>query len=393
MIIQHTAFDEKVINFLFRALRKGLPNVAREATVSGWNVTAYDFQQKLTIPQMPTRRELEAAALPPQIPTFEATLQFDQGAVVSWDLSYEDGEYLSNLFAEAALNRVPAPQDLRSGKTDRPKNVEPVMKPVTNTHLGISRARITMKAAPSRPGVSIPDGKTSARVLVCECPVSPVERFFCPKIDAELLIGSEKFFEIAGCDLSQRATNPVGSSIEFMLPLFGSVLHRITISSEAYTSWDGNRKVRLVIEPHSWLDPDGVLFITSDGRIGLKELAEGIVQAYRVVTDSVTMNPQGRAQYAAWMNHIHAGFTGMPASIRCANSSTGFSGHNFGTNKKLLDWINMPGEAAPKYDPEDMSAVSEREKRILAQTFCTLTYGSCYICYKNRETAFAMIDL
>lgn len=385
MIIEHTPFDKEVIDFLLGSLSKVMPNVAQTALYSDWKVFAYDFQQKIEIPQMSNPRG-SIPALLGAVRAYEATLQFDQGAVVSWELPFEDGEYLADLFAKASLNQVPTPPDLKRRKTDRPRNFEPVMKTVTNAHLGISRAHISMKAAPSRPGVSIP-----ARVLVCDCPVSPVEKFFCPRIDAELLVGSEKLFDLPGCDLSQRAANPVGNAVEFLLPLFGSVLHRITISSEAYTSWDGNDKIRLRIEPHSWLDPDGVIFVSSDGSAGLKELAEGLVQAYRVATDSVTMNQAGRLRYKEWWNYLRSGFNGPPTPIICANPSNGFAGHNFGTAKKLLEWIQEPNIGQVTEDVADMA--TERDKRVLAEVFASLTYGTCYICYKNRETAFAMIDL
>jgi hypothetical protein len=155
--------------------------------------------------------------------------------------------------------------------------------------------------------------------------------------------------------------------IRLAVPLFGEMYHRILISKETITSWDGKNEARLLIDPES-----PYLAAT------YQEITDTSVAAYTIARLHETLEtPIGKDIWNGCKR-----FHSRQGPPLCGNTS-----HGYGANQQLEVWLGT--FIGPMTDE---SWNYNLERKLSALTFCILTYGVCYICWLNRESALSLLD-
>lgn len=234
--------------------------------------------------------------------------------------------------------------------TPRPRNVAP-----------------RLNTAPRKPAIKLVDVPPSSRIsflgtahaFKCECGGDP---WFCGHILGMFKTGSDfekwrsQTFDpmIVGVD--------VPLTRQLAVPMFDHVMHRVNITKMVTPDWEGNNKVKYLIDPLSAVG-GGQRFFDPDE----DDMAWRMIQA-------LTYETVSNASYEEQRDTSN--FIDGASSSNCTSNR-----HNFGTNKKLQDWIR-----------EDVSVRSPQDSyRFNAQVFCIMNYGMCYFCWRATETLFDLV--
>lgn len=151
------------------------------------------------------------------------------------------------------------------------------------------------------------------------------------------------------------------------VPLFGCLFHRIRLSKESITTWDGKEETRLLVDPCQDLLAES--YRTMDNKSA----------AYNLICDledTVTSHDGRLAREYVDLFRDNRG------SLRCAAKT-----HTYGTNKKLDEWLREYNRPFAKELNQGLTM-----QRVKALTYCNLTYDLCYFCWLNTESALSLLD-
>jgi len=165
-------------------------------------------------------------------------------------------------------------------------------------------------------------------------------------------------------------------SIEFGIPLFGHVLHRVHIRlEEVENNWSEDKTRRFEISAFEFTNPLRVVYVEIFGN---EEAPNIFINLLQDLERLIKSHPRAQDKIKDTMRFIDG-----EANLICKHTRVTRQGkpaqHNFGTNRHLQAWHR---EAPPGMDLHT--------NRVYANVHCQLTYGECYWCYRNNDLALVM---
>lgn len=300
------------------------------------------------------------------------------GEAFEWVMPEAEAEVLGWMFQEETMRKAEEAKQLEREAKELAKQ-----KPTfdLNELKDVLKRANTMRPPPPRelmPGISLvpmpaPHGFNDKRkieapakayTLKCDCKGS----YFCDHIMKSIELGNDT--RDWWIEATSKTKRPPDGRIEIGVPVFEHVLHRVELAYREQESWDGGKVRNLQVFPRMSDDGQSRFYdidSVSDHRILLDQI--------NLLESSVTDTLDGQDTLQECLR-----FATSNGPISCGmQTRTLLSGtHNFGTTKRLLEWI----KEAPR-----------RGMRLRALAFCLKTYGMCYTCYSNREPTFSLVNM
>jgi hypothetical protein len=250
-----------------------------------------------------------------------------------------------NVYLEFNAITAPEPQP-------RTRNFNPAPQPVG--------PRVTVQYRRIPRSVSMPDDGIEGHGFRCDNCTD--NRYWCDHVVRQFSSGIDQHTWLRSVDNRGK--------IRLAVPLFGEMYHRILISKETITSWDGKDEARLLIDPES-----PYLAAT------YQEITDTSAATYTIARLHETLETPIGKDIRNGCERFHSG-QGPPL---CGNTS-----HGYGANQQLEAWLGTFVDSWPSasWHPD----VARKLRKLSALTFCILTYGVCYICWLNRESALSLLD-
>jgi hypothetical protein len=208
-------------------------------------------------------------------------------------------------------------------------------------------------------GRAVKDG-TASVAFVCSCKLG----YFCPIVPSHI---AEEF------EYSEFLAQVEGASVvEFALPIFNSVLHRVSVSNHTVKDWEGRGTKNFAIKANVIPGLDDEEFIPHRSVIG------GVATEFLIATRNNVRN-----QFMANTDAKRLFQSGIDDIIAYSGRSCRAKKHpGFGAQKIMSDFIR----SAPPAPAEEFDALLRQ--RVWATVFTSLNYGFCYACARGQDTAF-----
>lgn len=216
--------------------------------------------------------------------------------------------------------------------------------------------RVELRMIPLRVGMKSDGGIKS---FAFRCNACEDERFWCRHVNNEFSYRDHAHWS------RQLLKTP---EMYLAVPLFGCLFHRIRLSKESITTWDGKEETRLLV------DPCQDLLVESYRSMDDKNAVYNLICDLEDTVDS----HDGRLA----REYVDL-FRGNRGGIRCSAKT-----HTYGTNRKLNEWLR---EYNAPFPTKELNAELTMQ-RVKALTYCNLTYDLCYFCWLNTESALSLLD-
>lgn len=196
--------------------------------------------------------------------------------------------------------------------------------------------------------------------FTCSC----VDGWFCPKVRSEIsrVIATRRWDVLI-----------LNNSVQFLLPVFGNVLHRIELERTIRDDWEGNGVDQVIVRPlvYPGLDDENYLETSYLSETDGKVLTDLIVQIERdFLSDTNTLEilnsgPRGVILYS---------------TQNCKSKAHS----SFGSQQRLTEVLGHEPHLSPPIIQKD---------KMSAMMFTSFNYGICYSCYMASESAFWLAAL
>lgn len=235
------------------------------------------------------------------------------------------------------------------------------------------RPRLPSTAPPIKHSVSSTDGITAfnqtshvmdtdiSKAVGFECSCN--ENFFCSYVPSYL--SSASVLKNDGWLRHLRRDEPT----QFLLPVFGHVLHRIEISKVELRDWQQNVMTQLLVSSHVYPGIDDSSYHPFSNKFGKDSGFLGMI--IRQIETSFRSNGDAKAIVDGGVTDV------MQFSSRSCKAK---SHSGFGSQKKMHDWLELGS----------FDSRPETEPKLWAAVFTSLNYNACWPCARAMDTAFWM---
>lgn len=292
--------------------------------------------------------------------TVQSVKEFRQAELICVEITSTLGREIKHLFYPQELEVIlggvaltpPFPKGIenKSHIIQNPWSSEPL----ANQQILKKPPTIVLDSMPKKPS----DKNDKRYMLSCSCDkhlmCSHINRIFQTQLDGEYwwptLLRSPHTWITLG------------------IPVFGHVLHRISVKLVALVDWEDNEVKKIQVKSNC---TDSTTRYYNPPPTGVSGINQVGLDQIEILCDTVRASVAGEAM----LRETESLINGI-GQMRCSNISKGR--HSFGDTKRLIDWLKAGDDLA---------------LRIFANAFCEVNYDLCYICHLNDEPSYSLIIL